>query len=60
MEKHVVLLGVCLVVGLLLLVPFVKEWWKARKEQKDMGRLKFGESNNSAPFPSMVVVFKTN
>lgn len=24
------------------------------------GRLKFGESNNSAPFPSMVVVFKTN
>ena len=22
------------------------------------GRLKFGDSNNSAPFPSMVVIFK--
>jgi site-specific DNA-methyltransferase (adenine-specific) len=24
------------------------------------GRLKFGDSRNSAPFPSMIVVFKTN
>lgn len=24
------------------------------------GRLKFGESNNSAPFPSMIVIFKVN
>jgi len=24
------------------------------------GRLKFGDSKNSAPFPSMIVVFKTN
>lgn len=24
------------------------------------GRLKFGESKNSAPFPSMVVVYKNN
>ena len=24
------------------------------------GRLKFGDSNNSAPFPSMVVIFNKN
>jgi hypothetical protein len=24
------------------------------------GRLKFGDAKNSAPFPSMVVIFKTN
>lgn len=24
------------------------------------GRLKFGDSKNSAPFPSMIVIFKTN
>lgn len=42
MEKYVALLGACLLVGLLLMVPFVQTWLKARKEQKDMGRLKAG------------------
>jgi hypothetical protein len=45
MEKYVVLLGVCLLTGLLLLAlvgHVVKMWRKARKEKKDMGRLKAG------------------
>lgn len=45
MEKYVVLLGVCLVVGLLLLAlvgHVVKMWRKAGKEYKDIGRLKAG------------------
>lgn len=45
MEKYVALLGVCLLVGWLLLAlvgHVVMMWRKARKEQKDMGRLKAG------------------
>ena len=42
MEKYVILLAICLLVLSLPLVPFVQTWLKARKEQKDMGRLKAG------------------
>ena len=42
MEKYVILLAVCLLTVSLPLVPFVQTWLKARKEQKDMGRLKAG------------------
>lgn len=43
MEKFVILLGVCLLVGLLLVVlvgSVVNMWREARKKKKDMGRLK--------------------
>lgn len=36
---------------------YEKDWVEIRFVR---GRLKFGESKNSAPFPSMVVVFKGN
>lgn len=42
MEKYVIFLAVCLVAVSLPLVPFAKTWRKARKELKDMGRLKAG------------------
>lgn len=45
MEKYVVLLGVSLVEGLLLTVlvgHVVNMWREARKNKKDMGRLKAG------------------
>lgn len=40
-------------------------WWhdyvmKASEIRYIKGRLKFGESKNSAPFPSVVVIFKEN
>ena len=34
--------------------------WKKAEIRFVKGRLKFGESKNSAPFPSMVVVFRNN
>jgi len=35
--------------------------WKRKAEIRFIkGRIKFGDSKNSAPFPSMIVVFKTN
>lgn len=45
MEKYVILLGVCLVAGLVLakfVWSVVKRWQEARKRKKDMGRLKAG------------------
>ena len=34
--------------------------WKKSEIRFVKGRLKFGESKNSAPFPSMVVIYKNN
>lgn len=41
------------------------KWWhdylmKATEIRFIRGRLKFGESKNSAPFPSAIVIFKSN
>lgn len=33
-------------------------WWPGVEVRFIKGRLKFGDSNNSAPFPSVVVVFR--
>ena len=34
--------------------------WNKSEIRFVKGRLKFGESKNSAPFPSMVVIYKNN